>query len=135
MTYIVKPTQFHTFLAAEALTANRLVIIDPTTDTSVRYPEADYDTQLVGITLETAASGAQVDVAVAGFVLLKVDGNVANIAWGDYIAAHGTAGYGRKVNTSAGTQTEYIGRAWEASTADNDLITVQICPGLYVVET
>ena len=123
-----KPTLIVTRTAAEALEAHRLVIIDPTDTTwmSVRYPEADYDTQLVGVTLHAAASGADVDVAVEGIVKLKVDGNAANIAWGDPIAAHDSAGYGRKRNA---VTDEVIGDAWGAATADGDIISVHLAKG------
>lgn len=124
--YRNKPVLFDQYTAAEALAANRLVIIDPSDDTKVRYPEADNDTQLVGITAFAVASGEQVDVAVIGIFPLQVDGAVANIAWGDYVAAHDTVGFGRK----AATTKEAIGQARGAATEDGALIPVLI--GIHV---
>jgi hypothetical protein len=120
-----QPEKSLTFTAAEDLEAHRLVIIDPTDTTwhSVRYPEADGDTQLVGVTLHAADSGDDVEVAVAGIVKLKVNGNVANIAYGDFLSAHDTAGYGRK---RTAVTVECIGQAMGSSTADGDLISVRI---------
>lgn len=117
-----KPVLFDSYFAAEALEANRIVIIDPTDDSKVRYPEADYDTQLAGITAWKAAAGEQVDIAVVGIFPVQVDGNAANIAWGDYIAAHDTDGYGRK----AATTKEAIGQARGAATEDGAKIPVLI---------
>lgn len=115
------------YIAGEALEANRLVIISTAADT-VEYPAAARDTQLVGITTEAAASGAPVNVAVGGFALLKVDGNAANIAWGDSLMAHDSAGYGGKCTTGGAGSVECIGFADGplTSTADGDLITCRI---------
>lgn len=121
-------------VAAEDLAAHRIVIIDPTTNENVRYPEADADTQLFGITLAAADSGKVVDVAVSGIVKCQVDGNAANLVWGDWIQAHSTAGLGMKVTSTGAARYEVIGRnfashlATGASTADNDIISVQILP-------
>lgn len=134
-TYQNNPLLVENKIAAEDLEANRLVIIDPTTDTLVRYPENDHDTQLFGVTLEAAKNGKPVDIAVLGVVLLKVDGNAANIAFGDPISAHGTDGFGGKADTTADTTTEIIGKAMGASTADGDLIPVLLTHGWYATES
>ncbi|MGE0400834.1 MAG: capsid cement protein [Kofleriaceae bacterium] len=126
------PTHILNKLAAEALAAHRLVIIDPSDADYVRYPEADYDTQLFGITAEAADSGDQVDIIIGGIAMLQVDGNVANIAWGDWIAAHDVIGYGRKVALSDGTTyREVIGKAFQAATADGAIIPVHIAPNVF----
>lgn len=124
--YKCDPQLIQSFTAAEELEAYKLVIVDPTTDTSCRYPEADADTQLLGVTLNHAESGDQVDVAMGGIVLLTVDGAAANIAIGDWIMAHDTAGYGRKAGTTADTNYEVIGKALQAATADGVRIPVLI---------
>jgi len=124
----------HKYRAAEILAAKRLVIIDPTDTNEVRYPEADSDAQLIGITIDAAAAiNDMVQVCVMGFAELTVDGNAANIAIGDLIQAHDTAGYGRKVLAVAGTNYECIGFAMEASTADGDVISVQIAKQVHQV--
>lgn len=123
----------HSYVAAEALAAKRLVIIDPSDHAKVRYGAADGDTQLVGITLDAAASGKRVQVCVAGFADLQVDGNAANIAWGDLIEAHDAIGEGRQVEATAGTNFECIGFAMEPSTADGDVISIQIAKQVHQV--
>lgn len=135
MAYANTPLIIQNYVAAEALSANRLVIIDPSDDTKVRYPEADYDTQLVGVTLEAAASGEPIDVCELGIALVKVDGAAANIAYGDPIAAHGAIGEGRKADTTADVTTQIIGSARSASTADGDIIPVLVVPSWYATES
>lgn len=112
-------------IAKVALEAHRLVRIDATDTDLADYPAAEFG-EVFGITLHAADAGEPVDVARGGFALLKVDGNVANIAAGDSIVAHTTTGYGRKVAGGAAGNRKCIGFACAASTADDDLISVEI---------
>lgn len=129
------PVLIKSFVAAEALLEKRMVIIDPTDDDSVRYPEADADTQLIGITLTAAASGAYVDVCMLGPCILSVDGNTANISIGDPIMALSTVGQGRKATTTADVTTNIIGWALEASTVADEEISVFVNVGWYATES
>lgn len=114
-----------TMTAKVALEAHRLVRIDATDTDLADYPAAEYG-EVFGITLHAADAGDPVAVAIGGFALLKVDGNVSNIAPGDSICAHTTTGYGRKVAGGAAGNRKCIGWACAASTADDDLISVQV---------
>lgn len=119
------PNQRKSFIAAEALEAHRLVILKSSDPTQVEYPAAEFDV-CIGITLHAAESGKSVDVALGGYALLEVDGNVANIALHDSIVSHTADGLGRKVAGGAAGNRACIGRALAASTADGDLIPVLI---------
>lgn len=126
---IIEPMLVKTFLAGAALSAHRIVIWHASTAETVIAPAAAPDTQMVGVTLAAAASGADVEVCMFGPCLLTVDGNAANIAAGDLIEVHSTGGYGGKRATTDGTTyREILGFALEASTADNDEIAVFVNP-------
>lgn len=112
-------------IAKVALEPYRLVRLDATDGNQVDYPAAEFG-EVFGITMHAADAGEPVDVQVGGYALLKVDGNVANIASGDSIVAHTTDGLGRKVAGGAAGNRKCIGFACAASTADNDLISVEI---------
>jgi hypothetical protein len=130
----IHPLLIRTFTAGEALDAHRIVIWHATDAGKVSYPGSAPDTQMVGVTMHDAASGADVDVCCFGPCLLTVDGNAAAIAAGDWIEVHSTTGYGGKRALSDGTTyRELLGQAEEASTADNDEIVVFVRPA--VVET
>jgi acyl CoA:acetate/3-ketoacid CoA transferase beta subunit len=121
----INPILLQTYTAGTALAAHRIVIWHATDADVVIYPAAAPDTQMVGVTMEAAASGADVEVCVLGPCLVTVDGNAANIAAGDAIEVHSTSGYGGKRALSDGTTyREILGMAMEASTADNDEIVV-----------
>lgn len=125
----INPILTQTFTAGAALAAHRIVIWHATDADTVIYPAAAPDTQVVGITLEAAASGADVEVVILGTCLLTVDGNAANIAAGDAIEVHSTSGYGGKRALSDGTTyREIVAKALEASTADGDEIAVLLTP-------
>lgn len=118
------PNDVKSFRAGAALEAYRLVRIDSSAPTDVIYPAAQFGAAF-GITLHAAASGEDVDVAVGGFALLKVDGTSA-IAIDDAICAHDNTGLGQIVAGGAAARRPCIGFALSASTADGDLISVQI---------
>lgn len=121
----IHPLLIRTYTAGEALEAHRIVIYHATDANKVIYPTTAPDTQMVGVTMADAASGADVDVCCLGPCLLTVDGNAAAIAAGDWIEVHSTTGYGGKRALADGaTYRELLGQAEEASTADNDEIVV-----------
>lgn len=125
MPRIIDPSLYtYTFNAEEALDAHVLVI-QGATDGGVQLPGAAPDTQVIGVTIAAAASGEDVDVCMFGPCLLRVDGNAANIAVGDWLEVHATTGYGGKRALSDGTTfRELVGWALEASTADADEIAI-----------
>lgn len=129
------PTLKLNFTAAEDLLANRIVIINASDATKVEYPASEYDGKLIGITAHAAKQGEPIDVCVAGVHPLKVDGNVANIAAGDFIANHTADGLGRKTPGTAGTKTPYIAMALKPATADGAEIPVLIIHGIETTET
>lgn len=121
----INPIQIQSYLAGAAIAAHRIVIWHASTADTVIPPASAPDTQMVGVSMAAAASGAVVDVCVLGPCLLTVDGNAANIAAGDLIEVHSTSGYGGKRAASDGTTyREILGIALEASTADDDEIAV-----------
>lgn len=120
------PTLSKGFIATEALAAHRLVLISSNAD-ACEYPAAQFD-GCFGITLHAAALGEMVDVAFSGIALLQVDGNAANIVAHDSIVAHNDTGYGQKAAGGAAGLRKCIGVALSASTADGDVIPVQLCP-------
>lgn len=125
------PVLVKTFTAGTALAAHRIVIWHATDANKVIYPAAAPDTQMVGVTLTAAVEGGDVDVCMLGPCRLTVDGNAANIAAGDWIEVHSTTGLGgRRAAADGTTYRELLGYALEASTADNDEISVfvNICP-------
>lgn len=113
--------------ASEALAAYRLVMITAADDEGVEYPAAIND-PVIGVTASSAASGAPVDIVMAGIALVQVDGAASNIAVGDSICAHNDIGYGSKALGGAAGSRFCIGVALAASTADGDVIPVQISP-------
>lgn len=117
------------FIATVALEANRLVIMS-SSNSGVEYPAAQFSTAIIGVTLTAAAAGEMVDVCMAGICPLKVDGNAANIAVRDSIVAHDNTGFGQKAAGGAAGNRVCIAIALEASTADGDVIPVQVAPHL-----
>lgn len=117
------PNQRRTFTASTALEAHRLVTL--TAGAEAAYPAAQFG-MAFGITLHAAEAGKPVEVAVGGYALLKVDGNASAIAIGDSICTHDTAGLGQKVAGGAAGNRHCIGFAASASTADGDLISVEV---------
>jgi hypothetical protein len=119
------PNDRRSFIAHTAVEAHRLVTLRTADPRRVEYPAAQFDFA-VGVTLHAAAAGETVEVAFGGFALLKVDGNASNIAVGDSITTHDATGFGQKVAGGAAARRPCVGFAMSASTADDDLISVEI---------
>ena len=132
--YHLDPLYVVNKIASEALAAYRIVIIS-TDQTTCEYPAGSTDTQLMGITLHSAASGENVDICVFGPCLLEVNGNSTNIGWGDPVGAPTDAGIGAHLAATADLTSEYIGRAWGSSTADGDVIPVFVAHGWFASES
>ena len=115
------------FTASEALAAYRLVMVTAADDEGCEYPAAIND-PVLGVTMASAASGAPVDIVMQGIALVQVDGAASNIVVGDSICAHNGTGYGSKALGGAAASRFCIGVALAASTADDDVIPVQISP-------
>lgn len=122
-----QPALVQGFTASEDLAAYRLVLITSGNTEGCEYPAAQFD-PCVGVTLASADSGAPVDIAMGGIVLLQVDGNAANIVVGDSIVAHDGLGYGQKAAGGAAGLRACVGVALAASTADGDVIPVLLSP-------
>jgi len=72
------------------------------------------------------ALGKEAEIATEGTSLLRVDGATTNIAIGDPLGSNSNY-HGAKVATD---KNPYFCRALEASTADDDLIEVQLFGGM-----
>lgn len=81
---------------------------------------------LIGVAQDSAAAGEKVGVQVGGVTKALVNGNSANIAAGDNLSCSTTAGV--LIKHDAQTNTRFVAKALEASTADGDIIWVQIYP-------
>lgn len=114
-----------TLTAKVDLEAHRLVRLDATDTNLADYPSGQFG-EVFGITLHAASAGNPVAVARGGFALLKVDGNASNVVAGDSICAHDNTGVGQKVAGGAAGSRKCIGFACAASTADGDLISVEV---------
>lgn len=110
-----------TKIANVAITANRLVALH--TDASqVVYPSGAGGL-VYGVAMHSADAGAPVMIAKCGEFPVMVDGNTANIAIGDELIAEGTDGFARK---TTGSPSMVVGMACAASTADGDVIVVDL---------
>ena len=83
----------------------------------------------------STVAGDIVQVQIYGVTKLTVDGNVANIAIGDYLITHSTAGQARKVTAypttyAAGSIARYVfAKAMFASTVAGDTIVAFLTGG------
>lgn len=107
----------------------RIVTID-TTDTTqdelVVKAATGSTVPLVGITLDnTDSADLNVTYRMYGIAKLRVLGNSDNISEGDLLVAS-TGGKGIKFSSPSGTTQFIIAQALAPSTADNDIIRVQI---------
>jgi predicted RecA/RadA family phage recombinase len=120
------PNDRRTFIAHTALEANRLVTLRTADPTRVEYPSGQFG-EVFGITEHAAEAGKPVEVLVGGFGLLKVDGTASGgIAIGSSVVAHTNTGLGQVAVGGAAGNRKCIGFACSASTADGDLISVEI---------
>lgn len=122
-----KPKTIVPRVAGAAITQYRIVVKPGATEDQVVIGANIRDTQIDGISLNTAAAaGDPVDVVTAGFCKLKVDGAAAAIAVGDSIMVHDATGYGQKCTTGGAGHVECVGYAENASTADGDIIGIRV---------
>lgn len=110
-----------TKIANVAVEANRLVALH-TDAAQVVYPSGAGGL-IYGVTMHSASAGDPVQIAKTGEYPVRVDGNTAAIAIGDELIAEGTDGFARK---TTGSPTMVLGMACALSTADNDLILVDL---------
>lgn len=106
--------------ATSAVAAYRIVILS-TDDNACEHAGAQYAWGF-GISLNAAAAGYPVKIAISGIVPLQVDGNAANLSIGDGITVHDSTGYGQKAAGAASRPV--LCQALQASTADGDVIPV-----------
>lgn len=112
-----------TKIANVAIATNRLVALH-TDAAQVVYPSGAGGL-VYGVSMHAADAGAPVMIAKLGEFPVAVDGNTANIAIGDELIAEGTDGFARK---TTGTPSMVVGMAMAASTADGDVILVNLNP-------
>lgn len=110
-----------TKIANVAIETNRLVALH-TDAAQVVYP-AGAGGIIYGVSMHSAAAGEPIMIAKSGEFPVKVDGNTANIAIGDELIAEGTDGFARK---TTGSPSMVLGMAMAASTADGDVILVDL---------
>lgn len=113
------------FIAGGAITANRLVKLDSTAG-QVVVTSAITDV-VVGVALNTAASGGQVEVLVGSGHTQKVCASDA-ISLGAQVMP--TASGSGKCVTAAGATAVSCGIALSASAADGEFIEVQLRPSV-----
>lgn len=107
-----------TFKAGGAITANRAVKLDSNGDVVVTTAITD---KVVGIALETKASGEYVDVITVNGVKQKVTASAA-VTIGDDVMP--TASGSGKCSTAAGATAKSFGIALSAAAADGEIIEV-----------
>ena len=119
-------------VAGESLTSSQYHAVYMSSETEVSECDSgSVGKQAIGILLNAPASGEPAEVATFGSlnVLYKVDGNASAISIGDKIKANeSNSGIGLKTTTDTDV---YIAIAREASSADDDLIKVDIVEGMY----
>lgn len=126
MSELGNPTLVDTVTAGEALTAYRCVKLD--TDGTAILTTSINDT-VYGVTLEAAASGARVSIAIEGIVAVTVDGNATNITYGDQMISHSSAGDAQKIGSTAATVYKTFARSLGVATADGARIRCHLTPG------
>ncbi len=121
-----------TKIATEDLLAHRFVQFTSGSREAVEYPAAQYDTAQLGVTLHRALAGQPVEIGVAGWFPVQVDGAAVAIVAGDAIGVHNDTGYGQDVTGAA--SRAYFATALEGTTTDGDII---ICafPGARMLTT
>jgi len=120
------------FTAGESLTSSQYHMVFQSADNAVSEADsAGNATGLIqGILLNAPASGEPAEIAGDGSlgVYAKVLGNSVNISRGDKLKAD-VSGSGKLIKTTTDTD-DYHCIAREASTADNDLIRVDVNFGM-----
>lgn len=111
-------TLTHSFLAGGTVTDAAIVMFDSDDDTVIVGTAAT--DLLIGVALAAAASGARVEVQLAGIAFVKLGGTVAR---GEDVTS-GAAGAGVKL-TAAATIKSSIGKAM-ASGVSGDIIPVEL---------
>lgn len=109
--------RYFQFTAGEAITQGAPLKIS---SGSVSMLDADTD-NMFGVAAEACASGETCVVDCGEIVQVLVDGNASAIAAGDELMG----GVSKLVVYASDTGHVRVGRALEASTADNDLIYVK----------
>ena len=116
------------FTAAEAIDANRIVSVNSSSSAAsflVEETDSSTTSSIVGVTIDSAASGDPVPVQIDGIVDLYVNGNSVNITVGGRIVAT-TGGVGILISATSATEQYVVGTALEASAADGDIIKVRL---------
>lgn len=129
--YLNSPLMVVGRIAHEDLAAHRAVVLRAADLRRAEYPDAQFSPGVFGITRHAAKAGEEVDIITDGFALLQVDGAAANIAAGDLIVVHNDVGYGQKVGATAATVYPVFAIAWEPSTVDGQIISVEIRKGTH----
>lgn len=108
------------FVAGGTISANRLVKWDTTDGQVVHATAGD---PVLGVALHSASSGEQVDVCLFGLCDVEASAAISQNA------VVGATTAGKAVAISTGTSSadnDLAGTAFEAATADGDLITIFI---------
>lgn len=106
------------FEAAEDVIAGQVVKLDG--DFLVEPSDTDGE-DVVGVATQTVAAGAQVQVAGPG-TRVKFTAGTSGITDGDLLASHGATGEEGQVDTGDAADDRFIGKAFESSSAQGDLV-------------
>jgi hypothetical protein len=96
-------------------------------DLSVEPSDTDGE-NTAGLAVQGVASGDQVTVAMPG-TEVKFTAGTGDISAGDPLTSHGGTGEEGQVDTADGTGDEYIGVAFEGSSAQGDLVRGMVTYG------
>lgn len=115
-----------TYIAGEALTKG-YIVEETTTDGTVQLAKTKASDLMVGVVIETAASGANVKVAKLGDWVYAYAGSTGAITSGACVTCHtdGTA-----IATTT-TGDNYVGFARNTTTTAGEYVLVEIIPGVY----
>lgn|SRR5574341_1611354 len=109
---------------AEGAVTQFMVVVAGTSEKQVKAPTGADVGNIIGVALDAAASGAQVNVAEPGSIVRCIA--QAAIARGAFVSIQGTTG---KVKTAGLTNTtSVVGQALSAAAADGDHIFVLLNP-------
>ncbi|NRA56920.1 MAG: DUF2190 family protein [Phycisphaerales bacterium] len=97
-----------------------------TLDSGLVRPATLVTDVLIGVAQDSAEAGESVGVAIGGISKAIVNGLAQNIVLGDELSCSTVAGRFVKHNAAGGTR--FVAKALEPSSADGDVIWVQIYP-------
>jgi hypothetical protein len=115
---IINPIGIAGYTAKVAIAANLVVIQDSANENGCDLPGGDNAAKVLGISMESVAAGAQVNVCYLGVFDVLVD-STTDIAIYDALVTKGTAGKAFKAAAVANTTYNLLGYALQVATEDD----------------